>query len=228
MFLKEYSNQCKELVAPLGFRRKGNTFGRVINDVVQTFTLERYGSGHLCRVVFLTAPLCSEFECVPIGLLALKRFEGSYDEDWFYDAKNSESVSSVIKTITEYMEKHLIPFFERSDSTKTAFETIMEVRKLFETRRKAHLRLEGIWDCADPDSWVGYYDRDQYYLALKSGHYDYAIKSITLMLENVREEFLQQYQEELKRLESQDYVWFETIFRENELKSREILKCFSK
>ena len=127
-FIKQYKATCKKEFHKYGFKSYHNNYYRVVNDVFQSFCLQRSVSGMDCTVNFSLVPLCSSHEINKLSCNEgghLKMFEGSYA--WFpYDRHSEESMRSCIHSMVDYIHKYLIPYFEKGNSCKNAYAVISE------------------------------------------------------------------------------------------------------
>ncbi|MCL2083381.1 MAG: hypothetical protein FWH04_09145 [Oscillospiraceae bacterium] len=112
----------------------------------QSFYLHRSVSGMDCTVEFLIAPLCREepIKKDTCGIYHLKTFEGDFS--WFpYDRNSEKSMDSCVLDMVKYMNKYLMPFFERGNCCKSAYDVIADfLRKafaLFETHEHSETML---------------------------------------------------------------------------------------
>lgn len=251
-FNSQYQAGCKALVAPYGFKRKNKGFVRVINDVCQSFDMEKLSRGpgqKACRIGFVVRPLCQPLNVQQVergGLYYLKKFEICDDgepDGWRYKY-DPESISLCIEEVMRYISAYMIPFFERATCTKSAFSELIALEKLFNENRVAYLNLKGIEDGAGPDAELNLFDGAKYYMALKNGNYDYAMKSRSAVLqlnlvayesekgflpEEVlaeRREVIQRLHREIELLDKGDYDFFRNLVEENEAISKENLKKF--
>lgn len=253
-FLKQYKNRCETEVLPYGFKRKKNVFIRVVNDVLQSFYTEKlsiYSYGRECRVGFSVLPLCQKLEAERIlggfGVYYLRKFEISHwaegDDRWRYKSI-PEDISACIDEILIYINKYLLPFFERANSCKAALPEVIALEKLFNENRIESLKLSDIADKAGPNAELNLSDSTKYFMALKSGDYDFALKSRKALLEqnmavyesvqnnsymtkeklHEKEEMLSKLQDEIRHLEEKDWDYFKIIIADNEAYSREKLK----
>lgn len=193
-FNRKYYKTCTSIVFPYGFRRYKRVFGRVVNDVYQSFDIEKLGrqsAGKIVRVGFGVVPLCEKLQEnwleSGVGLYYLKQFElipfygpdytSDYDiTNWYYQPE-PESIDVCVAEIMRYLTTYLLPLFERADSCATALQALIEVERLFERNRLAKVWMEGDTPKVYPNGGVNIFDSSKYYMALKSGDYAYALKS---------------------------------------------------
>ena len=88
---KLYKVRCKEEFAIYGFKTCNRVFYRVVNDVFQSFELQKSVSGEECIINFGLIPLCAgkEVNKTRTGPNHLKMFENDYS--WFWYNRNDES-----------------------------------------------------------------------------------------------------------------------------------------
>ncbi len=157
---KLYKQKCINEFRKLGFKSYRNNFYRVVNDVFQSFGLHNSVSGNSCTVEFGVFPLCcgSIITKNHTGANHLKVFENNYS--WFkYDKNSIESIEQTVNSIIEYINKYLIPYFEKCNNSRNAYFEICNFQKKHQ---------EGIlmFDCV------------LFYCALKSGMNDLAIQHL--------------------------------------------------
>lgn len=233
-----------------GFKKKNKAFVRVINDVMQNFAIEKLGSGRI-RLEFAIIPLSLRIEKNYIlgGVYSynLRRFEPArwtHWDEWVYNSKSDESMEACINEILRYLTSYLIPLFENACSCKTALPKLIKLEKHFNQNRIAGLKADGIEDGALEGAGLNLLDSSKYFMALKSGDYEYALKSRKALLEqniesyksmkdnsnmtkeilHERYEAIQELQEEIRHLEEDDRDYFNAMIVENETYSREVLK----
>ena len=250
-FSKQYFERCKTEFSHYGFKRHGNAFVRVVNDVFQNFYLEKlstYSYGKECRIGFAVLPLCQKFKdgriLNGIGLYYLRRFEVAQctqTDRWRYEAN---TIDSVIDDIMRHFKQYLIPFFKRANSCETAFDELILLEKHFNETRLASLKESNINDAAKPGSEVMISDSAKYFMALKNKNYDFALASRKMLLQQNMNAFasveqgvflteealidrkknIEVLRGEIKRLEDKDEEYFQNLIQENETFSKEIVK----
>ncbi|MPM81292.1 hypothetical protein SDC9_128344 [bioreactor metagenome] len=247
-FTKQYFERCLTEFSQYGFKKHGNAFVRVINDVFQNFYLEKLGTysyGRECRIGFAVLPLCQknldERILNGVGLYYLRGFERSHwsqADRWRYEVN---IIDSIIDDIMRYFKQYLIPFFERANSCETAFDALVDLEKHFNETRLMNLSSAGINDAR---SEVISFDSAKFFMALKNRNYDFALAIKKMLLQqNIdalasvinggfltekalteRETNLEAIRGEIKRLEERDEKYFQDIILEYEAHSKEILK----
>lgn len=250
-FLNKYISGCETILLPYGFKRKNKVFFRLVNDVIQSICIEklgRYSYGRECRVEFSVNPLCKRIESKELleglGGYYLREFEISNclaSDRWMYK-DTSEDISACVNEIFIYISKYLIPFFERVNNCKDALCEVIALEKLFYYNHIERTKLKGIKFIAGYSMEVVIFDSIKYFMALKSGDYDFALESRKALLEqNVwayesskntlpedvkikREKGIINLQNEIQRLEEKDWDYFEKLVADNESYSMESLK----
>jgi hypothetical protein len=249
--IKNYIEACKPEVLPFGFKRRKNAFVRVINDVLQNVSIETISSGWACRVDFSIIPLCLRIEKEYISWEAyphyLKEFElisGTPSDSWEYDKHSEASMDACLREIMRYLTSYLLPFFERATSCETALPEVIRFEKTLNDKWLASRKSSGIEDHADPDAGLNLLDSTKYFMALKNGDYDFALRSRQALLQQhidsynsmsergylteedrlEREEGIAELRSEIDRLEARDTGYFQRLLEENEAYSRENLR----
>ena len=252
-FLKQLKKKCRAEISQYGFIQKKNVFARIVNDVFQSFHIEKIvRSFNLreCRIGFAVLPLCQKLDAnwvlSGVDKYYLREFEVTHwteGDDWKYKI-DSDEISSCIDEILVYISRYLIPFFERSDTCKTALPEIVKLEKLFNDNRKESLRQSGKKDMADPYAEINLIDSVKYYMALKNGDLDFALKCRRALLkQNVdsynsmaergylieedrlrREKAIAMLRNEINEIEYHNEVYIQQIIVDNEAYSQENLK----
>lgn len=126
---KMFNENVRLIFTEKGFKRKGDVYFRVINDVVQHFNLTIYSTND-CDVDYSVTPLAAGLEYLPGGRLSLAKASIKTYEGWKYDPKSDESKKNCIEDIIRSIEIYMIPFFERVDDCKSALEETILAEKL--------------------------------------------------------------------------------------------------
>lgn len=119
------------------FKKKGDTYYRVINDVMQNVILTKYYGQRRCTLEFSITPLCHGIDnsLITAAMYSIKEFEPQPQLDswrqWDYDRYSDWSTSDVVDQMMYYVEKHLIPFFEKTITCQKALPEVIELEKLF-------------------------------------------------------------------------------------------------
>jgi len=189
---KDFFSRCKAEFSKYGFKRKSKVFVRVINDVVQTLSIEALRSYSECRVGFAIIPLCLRIEknYILMGSYSryLRRFEGTYgtspSDSWKYDSKSEKSCEVCVDEIMRFLKQYLIPLYERANCCDTALSEIFAVDKLFSYNgnREPNLNSQKMEGFAEHVALINYLDSPMYYMALKNNDYSLALKCRQAML----------------------------------------------
>lgn len=249
--LENYYNFCKARFSQYGFKKKGSVFVRTVNDVMQIFVIEKLKSGRACRVGFAIIPFClrieKEYVSGGVYLRNLRGFEpahwAQYDH-WEYDPKSENSMDFCVKEIIRYLENYLLPLFKYAKSCEAALPELIKLERRFNDNRVEGLKADGLEDKAGPGAELLLSDCVKYYMALKIGDYDFALKSCqaqfqrsldayNLMVEGKylteidrirREKNLANLRDEINRLHAKDIGYFQRLLEENEAYSIQNLK----
>lgn len=157
----QYKKRCKELFGKYGFINYRNYFYRVVNDVFQSFELHKSAYGDKCTIHFCVRPLCEGNSIAKncCGPDHLKIFESNFT--WFeYDRYNEENIRKCLEEMIHYMQKYLLPYFERANDSETAYHC-------YYIFQEEHFK-EGVV-MSDPHL---------YYFALKAKMYDRALEHL--------------------------------------------------
>jgi|GEM_PF-1829440 len=191
-FTKHYVEACKKEFSQYGYKRKSNSFARVINDVMQNFTLKKYSTGRGCTIEFGIVPLCMRIEKANInggiGIYNLRRFEPvqwDHWDYWDYDPNSEESIDICISELITHINKYLIPLFNRADSCNNGYQELCELDRLFNKNwvigREKYSDGKAIMREEDQKFYrdgVNMLDSCKYYMALKNGNYNLAISHL--------------------------------------------------
>lgn len=261
--ITEFNKKSKALLSQYGFKKQRNIFGRVVfgrivNDVYQDVYIEKWRSAINkvnARVGFGIIPLCQELDYNQVnggmGLYYLKEFEVGHDDrnswnidSWEYSI-NSISINVCIDDMLRYIECYLIPFFERARSCSTAFQETINIEKLFyKNYQERYLALFGRISPEFKKEAINLYDRAKFYMALKNGDFDFALKSSKALEQQNLNSFksvsksgclteenkakrllmLEKRREEIEHLELGDKEYFQHLIEKNEDHSREVIK----
>ncbi len=224
-FLKEYKKRCKEEFNEYGFKTYRNYHYRVVNDVFQSFCLHRSHYQTDATVEFCVLPLSQEYKIdkSTCGATHLKRFENS--ADWFsYITKDENSINICIGQMLYYMEKYLMPFFQKATNCIDAYEAL----KVF-----------------DVDGAVFYNEYPKMIMALKNKQYLYGKQHVINIIahseyvfernremlgEKITQEYIQKMKKKisekqslLKLIEDEDYNLIQEWLMLNENRNRQRL-----
>ena len=256
--IKNYKKICEEEFSAYGFKRNGVVFIRVVNDVVQYWTIEKICAGRECRVSFAVYPICMPLDdkydfVFGFESFELRRFEASLLpflndplDGWDIDPKSNESMDACVSDIVRYIKEYLIPFFDRTNNCGAIAQSYIDLVELFKKNRLKALAAIGIADGKADLAMPLNFDpillmRTTYYAALKSGDYSLALKCRKeIEREKVeaceRRGFMKQhdidalakFREEMAHLEAGDYDYFDKIIAENEESTGKLLKSMLK
>lgn len=227
-----YLQLCAEKYVPQGFYKNGQTCARICNDVLQTFTLKTFRSGSMCTVEFGIIPLCEYIPCLSIGGYELDGFFISSLAQpglWTFDAKLDASIASCASSIVQAIDDYLIPLFGKCVNCQTALPELIKLEELFDQNRQKTLRLTGETDCAPPWQELSLHDSRKYYMALKAQDYEYARKYLDFQLTHrdngLRLQNKEQYAQQLEKLISGDFDYFDQMLQANESQTLELLRA---
>lgn len=250
--IKNYKKICEEEFSAYGFKRNGVVFIRVVNDVVQYWTIEKICAGRTYRVLFAVYPICMPLDdkydfVFGVESFELRRFEASLlpndsFDGWDIDPKSNESMDACVSDIVRYIKEYLIPFFDRTNNCGAIAQAYIDLEELFAKNRLKALAANGIEDLAMPLNFDPILlMRTTYYAALKSGDYSLALKCRKeIERQNVeaceRRGFMKQhnidalakFREEIAHLEAGDYDYFDKIIAKNEESTGKLLKSMLK
>jgi len=223
-FIKAYISVCSDLLLPLGFRRKGRYFYRIVNDVFQDLAMQRYSDGGYA-VYFGFLPFCCGIETIvvdgscfslqpivepppgqPYGRLP------SHAND-----KTEEDFHKTAGALGELIAAHVIPVYERVVDTATAFAEWDRIDKLMQSKSN----LKGPWYISEPQIWM----------AISLGKYDFAVDGLLQRIEIDKGGFKQangeafkkqvkQHEEIIGRIQAGDMEFLRSLICENERMSR--------
>lgn len=225
---KVFFQQGKIKYVPLGFRRINQTYARIVNDVLHTFEFKRYSSGRECTIEFGVFPLCQVLEYPDIGLNNLCNFEvATYYADWSYDRNSEISMDECIQNICGYIDRYLIPFFDRANCSATALPALIALDEHFHNIRQIWLKQKEKEDLSRPDwRYASLLSPEKFYMALKSGQYNYAKAAAQVLIPTRRPEYKVLYQDLIDQLEAGNIEYVDKILYENEQKSLKNLEKY--
>ena len=219
---KFYFQQGKERYVPLGFRRIRQTYARIVNDVLQTFTFKRYSSGCECTVIFGIYPLCQDITYPDFGLYDLCCFGSSVCDDgrWNYDRNSEISINDCVDSICSHIDRYLIPLFAEANCSTKALPALIALDEDNEKKRQINLLRKGRKDPREFD-WR-YYSMlrtEKFYMAVKCGQYDYAREVAKVQMPNRRPKDQNVYQSIIDHLDAGNIECIESILHEREKES---------
>ena len=231
----------------MGFsKEKGNVFARIKNDVLQVFSLKKYEKLPIVTVEFGIIPLCVSlptaltynFPILSMSSYRLDQFCAeplANDGGWRYLHNSNVSIHACVFSITQTIDSHLIPLFERCVDCSSSLIELIKLEKMFDDNRLNALALLGEKDTAKPWENESLFDTKKYFMALKSGNYIYAHKFLThqvdflccevqkslcsnqppIVLDRLSQK-LSSYREQLRILQSGNRGYFEKLVQTNE------------
>lgn len=168
----------KPLATQYGFKKKRNTYIRVVNDMVQIFNLKKlYGAK--CSVEFSCMPLCAGQEVFG-GIYDIDMF--APDEEFVYSKFDESSIYELADKIYYLSENYMFPLFKNSADSKSFFDLSVE----FET-------LLSIRNCSDLQSMQADLEYSLslslplHVIALKNHDYEFAMKHVEFQINNYEE-----------------------------------------
>jgi len=170
---------CKEQLKPLGFVKQGMVWGRIIGDVYQGISI-RQSSIKTPIIAFGILPLCA-------GIDFYDSIE-QYDLDNLYPLENFQSVldcdprfadnEAIMEKLKNRIEESVLPMFEKCIDCTSSFDPLMKLKYLTEHRRIQVLKHLRIKDGAIPLEERIMHDEHLFYIALKTGNYDYVMRCL--------------------------------------------------
>ena len=170
---KIYKDRCKEEFGTLGFKTYRKNFYRVVNDVFQSFDLQKSVSGGDCTIHFVVVPLCAGSSITKeyCGPDHIKMFAGDYS--WFYyDRNDLRDIERCMDEMMVYMKKYMIPYFENANNSENAYYATCKFQQ--------NCYRRGLF-LADPYL---------YYMALRAGLYEQAIEHLTAWRKHTEEAYI--------------------------------------
>jgi len=184
--LKQYHIALKRISEQYGFIKHNETYYRIINDIKQSFSIERINIVPKIRdyrVTFGIIPLSQRINSYSQGEdYYLKMFLMDQIADDMYmrldndkdswRCFNSNNITAITNEIFNCISNALINIFSNCESADKAFYEIDKLRLMKEEYRKRYLKYNNI-----PDKYIytaGEYTITRLYLALKSQNYTYA------------------------------------------------------
>ena len=246
-----YKKMCAAVLSPYGFTKYRKTFFRVINDVYQTITYERVGRapyGRGVRVSFALNPLCEEKRepryYFDGSIYYLRAFEASseWEIDRWYCSETKESIDACVREIERFVTGYLLPLFESADCCKNALPILVDYEWQIHAIRQGQNKYQGPRKAEDLTGIYWPLDSAKYYMALKIGDFDLALRLRSLLLRQneisleksrarispeqyeIRRIDLQHLKDEIERLRIGDRAYFEKLLEDNEAYTRMIFQ----
>lgn len=225
---KVYFQECKARYVPLGFRRIRRAYARIVNDVMQTFTFKRYSSGRECTVEFGVFPLCQVLEYPEYGHYNLCNFEvPTYYADWSYDKNSEDSMKACVQDICGYIDRYLIPLFTEATCSEKALPALIKLDTHFHNVRQTHFQQKRRVDRAKLDwRYASMLRTEKFFMALKSGQYEYAREAAQVLIPNRLPEYAQLYRSIMEQLDAGNIEYVEEILYKHEQESLKNLEEF--
>ena len=248
---KYFNIICTQKYKSLGFYRNKTTFVRMREDVIQTFSLKVFHRAPVCTVEFGVVPLCSPQPFyLDAGVYELNHFFADADPQkygsvWKFDAGSEESMVNCAKSISNAIDLHLLPLFERCYDCQSALHELIKLEELFNNNRKKYLQSIGTSDLAISWQERSLFDHRKYYMALKIRDFTYAYRYLSHQVncyKNSLESFekpnspkqpaividrhlsaLAEYTALLKRLDSGNFSYFDNLVKSNEHQMKVLL-----
>lgn len=240
-----FAKKCTEKYRALGFSRNKSVFVRMKGDVIHSFTIKKFCSAPCCTVEFGVFPLCNSAK---IYLDA-----GGYDlseltvegQEWSFIPQSQDSIEQCIESVLQAMDQFMIPFFDKCQDCKTSLANLQLLEQEIEMNRLAILKARGVADRAIPFAERIMFDRRKFDMALKAQDMAYARYYLEFNLQHESEclkrfrtedpptqpecvitgitESVAHYENQLKRLEAGDFLYFDKLVTSNEARNREWL-----
>lgn len=184
-----YHKMCKKRYSVLGFVRINNTYCRIINDVFQSFTIKCL-SGGIYTVEFGIFPLCMAIPYCELGTYSLEKFDievYASNGGWKYRGCTKADETAFWENILNIIDTSLIPLFQKADSCHAARHALIKLDELFEKNRQEVLRRNGMQDHAAHWQELSIHAPEKYYMALKTGDDQYALRYLDARIDACRE-----------------------------------------
>lgn len=165
-------------LSQLGFNRVGDSWIRIVSDVIQTFRLKSMVGSKCYTIDFGVFPLCMPINCCDMGAYSLNHFSSNpivYDNGWKRWEKSPNTTDDCDDNIWTAFGKYLIPFFAQANSCEMALRSMIELDELFDRNRREVLQKASLPDCATPWQKRSLCAPEKYYMALKCKDYQYAL-----------------------------------------------------
>ncbi len=232
--LRYYTRLCTPKVQSLGFVKNKRTFARINGEILQAFTFQYGRSTPTCTVNFGIYPLCMpEPVFLEFGVYELNEFiPEKHSTGWGYDPQSEESMEKCAESIIQAIDLYLLPLFQKCHDCKSALSELYKLEELFDHNRQRALYLLHESDCAVPWQERSLFDYKKFYMALKAQNYLYVRNYLNLKINDcmktlesphqpnsVKESSLSrltQYSDQLKRIDSEDFGYFEELLQANE------------
>lgn len=243
-----FRKYCDSKYFTLGFERHKNTYVRIQNGILQTFTLHKSYRSKWYTVCFGIVPLCNPILDLDIGHYELDKFYDDitiYDYGWAPDSVSIDANRDCAAKITHAIDKFLLPLFAECTDAQTTLASLLKVEEILDENRKSVLRQEGSDDCAVPWQEDSLFDSNKYWLALKCRNYSYAKRYLSHQIKDY-EELISEIEggtdtqpasvytnaiaecensrKLLMKLDNGEYAFFEKIVEEQERQTLSLLR----
>lgn len=243
--VKIYHNVFDEKYKALGFLKKGTTFFRLNGDIFQSFNLKKYTRVPECTIEFGVFPLCHStpiyLDCGGYELDCFHVYNIHRAEDilWRYAPSSEDSITQAMQSMSESIQNHVIPFFDKCNDCASTFNQLYELEKLFEVNRLKRLELVGSIDRAEPFEFRISFNNHLYYMAMKTENWDFLRRYLCAFRDSYlagsespenqfQKDKLQKAAQEqadlLSHLDSGDFDFFRNMVKTNEEKMIEYIK----
>ena len=177
-----FRKYCDSKYLPLGFIRHKNTYARMQNGMLQTFTLQRFSRSKWYTVCFGIVPLCNLILDLDIGHYELDEFYDDitiYGYGWAPDSISIDANRNCAAKITHAIDENLLPLFAECIDAPKALAALLKIEEKFDNNRKSFLHQVGSDDCAEPWQERSLFDDNKYWLAIKCRDYAYVKRCLS-------------------------------------------------
>ena len=236
---KFYNKFCSAKYQPINFVRYKSLFIRLNGEILQVFNLKQSRNASACNVEFGIFPLCLPQPIfLDAGRYELDAFLTELRSGWSFDSNSEESMMDCVKSISKAIDMYLLPFFEKCYDCESALSELIKLEELFDCNRQKRLHLMGEYDSAAPWQERSLFDYRKYYMALKSRNLSYAEQYLNYQVNfhknelkyfnnpnspNQPETVIRRFEaklslvsEQLERLLSGDFGYFDDLIKSNE------------
>lgn len=184
--VKQFLDKCATEYAHIGFRKEHHTYARIINDILQTFTVKQMNAGKLYTVEFGIYPLSMGLCFCPPGYYTLESFDiDSYlNGGWICESISKEHIRQCLQAIEFRFELDVIPLFLRATSSEKALNELIELDVRFEANRQHALQKKGLVDRAKSQGERLRWSSEKYYLALNAWDSAYIARYLSFHIEH--------------------------------------------
>lgn len=181
-------NILKQMLYENGFLKKRTVFYKIVNDVLQNVEIEQCIVRKEFRITFGVSPLCARMTSVYQGCLydlanLCHSDYASYHRGWYYGRPDICAKDDCIRSMNDCCQHYLFPLLRSADCCKSAFSIMQGVLKYADEVRRKALQSTGFTDEAPPFEMQCLLNQNLMFMALKNGDYDYASKSLKVILQ---------------------------------------------